>query len=100
MNTSTQTLRTWTISLFTAVSKAGVGCLKLIVRCYQLGISPFVQPRCRYQPTCSHYAMEALETHGWISGTTLTVKRLLKCHPWADGGVDLVPQPKTDGSKS
>ena len=46
---------------------------------------------CRFYPTCSHYAHEAVQKHGWLKGTWLAVKRLSKCHPWHVGGVDLVP---------
>lgn len=65
--------------------------LKGLVRVYQVAVSPFVQPRCRYQPTCSHYAMQALEQHGVLKGFVLSAKRLGRCHPWSPGGVDLVP---------
>ena len=63
------------------------------VRFYQRAISPTRPPRCRFLPTCSAYALEALEVHGAVRGTWLAVRRLLKCAPWHPGGVDLVPEP-------
>ena len=61
------------------------------VRFYQRAISPALPPRCRFQPTCSAYAAEAIEVHGAGRGTWLAVRRLAKCAPWHPGGVDLVP---------
>ena len=63
------------------------------VRFYQRAISPAFPPRCRFQPTCSAYALEAIELHGAGRGTWLAVRRILKCAPWHPGGVDLVPDP-------
>ncbi len=68
-----------------------------LVRFYQLVISPLLGPRCRFQPTCSHYAIEALQKHGGIKGGLLTAKRIAKCHPWGGFGYDPVPQ-STDES--
>ena len=65
--------------------------LVLIVRGYQLFISPLLGPRCRFHPTCSHYAIEALQTHGALKGTWLSLKRLGRCHPLNPGGYDPVP---------
>ena len=62
-----------------------------LVRGYQLVISPFLGQTCRYYPSCSAYAIEALRVHGAIKGTWLAGRRLLRCHPWAPGGVDHVP---------
>jgi hypothetical protein len=62
-----------------------------LVRAYQVGISPLIPPSCRYQPTCSAYAVEALERHGASRGTWLTMRRLLRCHPWGGEGHDPVP---------
>jgi len=61
------------------------------VRFYQRAISPAFPPRCRFVPSCSAYAAEALEVHGAGRGSWLTVRRLAKCAPWHPGGVDLVP---------
>nr|WP_298372699.1 membrane protein insertion efficiency factor YidD [uncultured Halomonas sp.] len=60
-------------------------------RLYQYGISPLLGPRCRFWPTCSHYAIDALQLHGPFKGGWLALKRILKCHPWHAGGVDPVP---------
>lgn len=73
--------------------------LLLLVRGYQLCISPLIGPRCRFYPTCSAYAMEALREYGAVRGSWLTVKRLCKCHPFHPGGVDPVP-PKSDSTLS
>ncbi|WP_260261601.1 membrane protein insertion efficiency factor YidD [Vibrio intestinalis] len=61
------------------------------VRLYQGLISPLIGPRCRFQPTCSSYAIEALKAHGFVKGCWLSGQRLLKCHPLNDGGFDPVP---------
>ncbi len=59
---------------------------------YRLVISPFLPSRCRFHPTCSAYALEALERHGPVKGLRLTVRRILKCHPWHKGPlIDPVP---------
>ena len=63
----------------------------LIVRGYQVAISPLLPPSCRYHPTCSHYAVEALERHGAWRGGWLAVKRIARCHPFRAGGFDPVP---------
>lgn len=65
--------------------------LILLVRFYQLCISPLKPPSCRFTPTCSQYAIEALRKHGPIKGLYLTVRRLLRCHPWGGSGYDPVP---------
>jgi putative membrane protein insertion efficiency factor len=62
------------------------------VRFYQRAISPALPPRCRFYPTCSAYAVEAIERHGAARGTWLALKRLAKCAPWHPGGVDPVPE--------
>ncbi|OPX55566.1 hypothetical protein SAMN02745127_01474 [Oceanospirillum multiglobuliferum] len=66
--------------------------LKLLVKFYRYVISPVLPQRCIYYPTCSGYALEALETHGAIKGTWLTIKRIGRCHPFAKGGYDPVPE--------
>ncbi len=63
-----------------------------LIRGYQRFVSPFTPPRCRFYPTCSHYAVEALEKHGTFKGSWLAVRRVLKCHPLHPGGIDLVPE--------
>ena len=60
------------------------------IRLYQLGLSPVVGPCCRYYPTCSQYAVDALRRHGLGRGTVLSVKRILRCHPFHSGGYDPV----------
>ena len=66
--------------------------LILLVKGYQLFISPMFPPSCRFYPSCSAYAVTALERFGPLKGTWLIVRRLLRCHPWNPGGVDHVPQ--------
>jgi len=66
--------------------------LLLLLRAYQLGISPFLGRNCRFYPSCSEYATEAIREHGAARGSALTVKRLCKCHPWHPGGLDPVPK--------
>jgi len=65
--------------------------LSLPIRFYQLVISPWIPATCRYSPTCSHYALEALQKHGPIKGLWLSAKRILSCHPWGGQGHDSVP---------
>jgi putative membrane protein insertion efficiency factor len=62
-----------------------------LVRGYQLAISPFLPPSCRFYPTCSEYALEALRRHGAGKGSWLAAKRICRCHPWHPGGHDPVP---------
>jgi putative membrane protein insertion efficiency factor len=62
-----------------------------MVRLYKTYVSPFLPSACRFQPTCSEYAMQALEKHGSIRGTGLTIYRLLRCQPFSKGGYDPVP---------
>lgn len=65
--------------------------LLLLVKFYQEFISPLKPPSCRYIPTCSEYAREAIEKYGGCRGSWLAIKRLLRCHPWHKGGYDPVP---------
>lgn len=62
-----------------------------LIRLYQRAVSGGTPPSCRYQPTCSHYGYEAIERYGAIKGSWLTVRRILRCHPFAPGGYDPVP---------
>lgn len=62
-----------------------------LVRGYQLLVSPLLPPSCRYYPSCSAYAVEALRVHGLFRGSWLAARRLARCHPWTAGGVDHVP---------
>lgn len=63
-----------------------------LLRGYQLCISPFLGQNCRFYPSCSEYAKEAIRVHGSSKGCMLTARRLCKCHPWHPGGTDPVPQ--------
>ncbi len=65
--------------------------LQLLVRLYRLLLGPVLPPSCRFYPSCSSYALQALERHGAIRGSWLTVRRLARCHPYCEGGVDPVP---------
>lgn len=65
--------------------------LSLPIRAYRLIFSPWVGHNCRYHPTCSAYALEAFEKHGGLKGGWLTLRRILRCHPWGRGGIDNVP---------
>lgn len=69
-----------------------------IVRFYQLAISPWTPASCRYTPTCSAYAIEALERHGAVRGGRLALRRIGRCHPWGGHGFDPVPQPDEQGT--
>lgn len=69
--------------------------LMSLVRAYRYLLSPWLGSACRFEPTCSLYALEALRQHGALTGSALTVGRLLRCHPWCAGGHDPVPgQPR------
>lgn len=63
----------------------------LLLRLWQLVVSPLYGPTCRFYPSCSAYALEAVDRHGLVRGGWLAVRRLGRCHPWNPGGVDLVP---------
>jgi hypothetical protein len=62
-----------------------------LIRVYQVAVSPRIPPSCRFHPSCSHYAIEALERHGAWKGSRLAARRLLRCHPWGASGFDPVP---------
>jgi len=68
--------------------------LRLLLRGYQRWISPALPSACRYVPSCSHYALEAVEVHGALRGSLLAAWRVLRCHPFVRGGYDPVPRPK------
>ncbi len=63
----------------------------ILIRIYQSFISPLLGPHCRYVPTCSEYAREALEKYGFVKGSYLAARRLLRCNPFSKGGYDPVP---------
>ncbi len=69
-----------------------------IVRLYQLFVSPILGPRCRFQPTCSAYAFDAIKLHGGLKGGWLSIKRIMRCHPWGGHGFDPVPEMETMGA--
>lgn len=72
-----------------------VGLIVLVIRCYQYLISPVIGPRCRFYPSCSQYAIDALHEKGIILGLIYTFKRLIRCHPGSKGGIDFINQPTT-----
>ena len=74
------------------MQKIMTALLVALVKSYQLALSPFFGQQCRFTPTCSQYAIEALQLHGSIKGLMLTVKRISRCHPWHTGGDDPVPK--------
>ena len=67
--------------------------LRLLVRLYQLVFRPILGPNCRFTPSCSDYALDAVATHGALHGSRLAAGRLLRCNPWCAGGHDPVPPP-------
>ena len=67
--------------------------LVILIKFYQYAISPWLGKNCRYEPTCSHYTLEALKVHGLFKGGFLGIKRIMSCHPWGGSGYDPV-QPK------
>ena len=71
-----------------------------LIRFYQLFISPMFGPSCRFYPSCSQYAIEAIKIHGIFKGSFLAVRRVLRCHPGCDGGLDPVPEKNVPELKS
>lgn len=65
--------------------------LLILIKFYQLAVSPYLGSNCRHQPTCSNYMAEAIKKHGPFKGTALGIKRISKCHPWGTSGHDPVP---------
>ncbi|MBD9354744.1 MULTISPECIES: membrane protein insertion efficiency factor YidD [Methylomonas] len=63
-----------------------------LIKLYKYFISPLLGPRCRFYPSCSSYGLEAIQIHGAFKGSYLTLRRLLKCHPFHEGGIDPVPE--------
>lgn len=68
-----------------------IAAIKLLIRFYQLAVSPFLGVNCRFTPSCSHYASEAISAHGLVKGGILAFKRVLRCQPFAKAGYDPVP---------
>ncbi len=81
----------WTSRLQALLADAPRRMLIGIVQFYRLLLSPWLGSQCRFEPTCSRYALEALQQHGAGHGSYLAARRLLKCHPWCHGGFDPVP---------
>jgi len=67
-----------------------------LLRAYQVVVSPFIGPRCRYYPSCSNYAIEAVRVHGALRGSGMAVWRVVRCNPLSDGGLDPVPPRRDD----
>ncbi|MFD2096175.1 membrane protein insertion efficiency factor YidD [Corallincola platygyrae] len=77
------------------IKQALQAALILLIRGYQIIISPLLGPRCRFHPTCSEYSIQAIKVHGIVKGSQLAIRRIARCHPGNPGGVDPVP-PKVD----
>jgi putative membrane protein insertion efficiency factor len=75
-----------------ALRRALVALLSAPLHLYRYAISPLLPPSCRFYPSCSSYALEAMQRHGPLGGALLAVGRVCRCHPWNDGGVDPVPE--------
>ena len=73
--------------------------INLMIRAYQLLLAPVVSPSCRFYPSCSRYAAEAVERHGPWRGLSLACRRLLRCHPWGTSGIDRVPETTPPGAR-
>jgi putative membrane protein insertion efficiency factor len=74
-----------------AATGLAAGTLAAAVRAYQWTIRPIIGAQCRFEPSCSHYAIEALAVHGAVRGSALAARRVLRCNPWHEGGFDPVP---------
>ena len=83
-----------------AAPSAAARLLALPVRGYRYFVSPLLGSNCRYYPSCSAYALDALAEHGALRGGWLSVRRIARCHPWHEGGYDPVPPASTGGSHS
>ena len=79
-------------SIFKFIKQFFKNLLILPIRFYQVAISPMLGPKCRYQPTCSHYMVEAIQEWGVFKGAWLGLKRIGSCHPWGGHGYDPVPK--------
>jgi uncharacterized protein len=84
-------LARWGRIFFSALSSVIGDLLRGLIGAYQLLIAPLLLPSCRFEPSCSHYAQEAITEHGARRGIVLTLKRLARCHPWGGSGYDPVP---------
>ena len=77
--------------IWTYFKKLISGIFVALIRFYQMAISPLLPPSCRYTPTCSTYAVQALKKHGPFKGSWLALRRIMRCHPWGGHGHDPVP---------
>jgi len=82
------------------VSKALAWPLIQLVRFYRYAISPLIGANCRFEPTCSSYAIEALQVHGVLKGSLLAARRIGRCHPWGGSGYDPVPKNNKDNDEA
>ena len=82
------------INLLLAISRLPQKLLIVLVKAYRVLLSPWLGSACRFEPTCSAYSLQALQQHGAMRGSYLTLHRLARCQPWCDGGHDPVPQRK------
>lgn len=80
--------------LVAGIRAAVTAVLLALIRLYRLAISPWLGPRCRFEPTCSSYAAEAVERFGPLRGSWLAVRRVARCHPWGASGYDPLPEEK------
>ncbi len=83
-----------------ALSKTLAWPLIQLVRLYRLAISPWLGGVCRFDPTCSAYAIEALQVHGVLKGSYLATKRIARCNPWGGSGYDPVPNPRCEDDQA
>jgi len=86
-------------SLLRVVTQVPGRLLLLVLRAYQLVVSPMTPPTCRFYPSCSQYAVIAITRHGALKGSWLAVRRVLRCNPWNPGGVDDVPPARPRGER-
>jgi putative membrane protein insertion efficiency factor len=86
--------RTVSIVPWTILDRAMKSVLLALIDGYRLLLSPFFGSQCRFYPSCSSYAREAIDVHGPLRGSWLAIRRISKCHPWHPGGVDPVPPPR------
>jgi len=83
--------RTWPASIRSIVARVPRVCGRALVKLYRYTLSPLIGFHCRYLPTCSDYADQALNRHGLWAGGWMTLARLMRCHPWGNSGLDYVP---------
>ncbi|MDR6302015.1 membrane protein insertion efficiency factor YidD [Mesonia maritima] len=76
------------------IKKVLIAPFIFLIKIYQYLISPLTPASCRFQPTCSHYCLEAFKVHGLLKGFSLSFNRIRRCHPWGDSGFDPVPPKK------